>query len=71
MGGAEDHYTQIGDYKGGVRGDASDDLRMLNLSGGLGSGGIVDIWDTAAPAYGKNGVWHPSSIISIYFACMP
>ena len=53
MGGAEDHYSQIGDYKEGGNGrlsgesdgDESDDFRSY----GKGGGGIVDIWDTDKP----------------------
>ena len=53
MGGAEDHNTQIGDYKEGGNGslsgesdgDESDDFRSY----GKGGGGIVDIWDTDKP----------------------
>ena len=53
MGGAEDHFSQIGDYKEGGNGnlggesdgDESDDFRSY----GKGGGGIVDIWDTDKP----------------------
>ena len=53
MGGAEDHFSQIGDYKEGGNGrlsgesdgDESDDFRSY----GKGGGAIVDIWDTDKP----------------------
>lgn len=57
MGGAEDHYSQIGDYKEkspddrdapAVFGDDRDDHVIYTA----GSGGIVDMWDTDSPAYG-------------------
>ena len=57
MGGAEDHYTQIGDYKGVVYGDARDDLKNYSSVDAEGEN-IVDIWDTSAPAYGKNGTYN-------------
>ncbi len=59
MGGAEDHYTQIGDYKEkspdsystlAVYGDERDD--QVDYRSIAGTGGIVDMWDTDGPAYG-------------------
>ena len=60
MGGAEDHYTQIGDYKEkapdadnvpSVFGDDRDD-HVDYKSVAAGNAGIVDMWDTDRPAYG-------------------
>ena len=60
MGGAEDHYSQIGDYKEkspdaysapAAFGDERDD-QVDYASMSAGSGGIVDMWDTDGPAYG-------------------
>ena len=58
MGGAEDHYTQHGDYKSreesdAVTGDETDDLKDYTTGSS-----IVDMWDTDKPAYGQNGTYN-------------
>jgi arylsulfatase I/J len=49
MGGAEDHYTQHGDYK----------IKYEN--GELGYTSAVDLWENDGPAYGKNGTYNAYS----------